>query len=132
MFKLESYITPLLMGYIDKYVELKQDDFQLSLWGGDAVLNKLDLRLDAIEHALALPITFKSGHINELRLHVPWTALGSQPVRITINTIECILKLRDTAPPTETASNTSQASSNIQVSSDKCTWFSGNSSLHFV
>ena len=97
MFKLESYITPLLMGYIDKYVKLRHEDFQLSLWGGDAVLNKLDLRLEAIEDAIKLPIVFKSGHIYELRIHVPWTKLGSEPVIITINTIECILKLRDSA-----------------------------------
>ncbi len=96
MFKLESYIAPLLLGYIDKYVKLKKEDFQLSLWGGDAVLNKLDLRLDVIEGAIQLPITFKSGHIHELRIHVPWTKLGSEPIVITINTIECILKLRDT------------------------------------
>lgn len=95
MFKLESYISPLLMGYIDKYVKLHQEDFQLSLWGGDAVLNNLDLRLDVIEKAVHLPIVFKSGHIHELRIHVPWTKLGSEPVVITINTIECILKLRD-------------------------------------
>ena len=85
------------MGYIDKYVKLRHEDFQLSLWGGDAVLNKLDLRLEAIEDAIKLPIVFKSGHIYELRIHVPWTKLGSEPVIITINTIECILKLRDSA-----------------------------------
>ena len=59
------------------------------------VLNKLDLRLDVIEHAIKLPITFKSGFIHELRIHVPWTKLGSEPVVITINTIECIVKLQD-------------------------------------
>ena len=97
MFKVESYISPFLLGYIDKYVKLRQEDFQLSLWGGDAVLNKLDLRLDVLEGALQLPIIFKSGHIHELRLHVPWTKLGSEPVVITINTIECVVKLRDSA-----------------------------------
>ncbi|XP_060068135.1 intermembrane lipid transfer protein VPS13B-like [Ylistrum balloti] len=97
MFKIESYITPLLMGYVDKYVKLRPEDFQLSLWGGDAVLNNLDLRLDMIERAIQLPIMFKSGYIHELRIHVPWTKLGSEPVVITINTIECILKLRDKA-----------------------------------
>ncbi|KAL4227239.1 Vacuolar protein sorting-associated protein 13B [Mactra antiquata] len=97
MFKIESYITPLLMGYLDKYVRLRPEDFQLSLWGGDAVLYNLDLRLDIIEKAIQLPIVFQSGHIHELRLHVPWTKLGSDPVVVTINTIECILKLRDTA-----------------------------------
>jgi len=104
MFKLESYITPLLMGYIDKYVKLRTEDFQLSLWGGDAVLSKLDLRLNVIENALMLPITFKSGFIHELRLHMPWTRLYSEPVVITINTIECIVKLRDSSHSTETDS----------------------------
>lgn len=92
------------MGYIDKYVKLRTEDFQLSLWGGDAVLSKLDLRLDVIEHALMLPITFKSGFIHELRLHMPWTRLYSEPVVITINTIECIVKLRDSSPTVETDS----------------------------
>ena len=108
MFKLESYITPFIIGYIDKYVKLKHEDFQLSLWGGDAVLNKLDLRLDAIEEALQLPITIKSGHIHELRIHVPWTKLGSEPVVITVNTIECILKVSDSSSDDHTTgSNTS-------------------------
>lgn len=97
MFKLESYVTPWLMGYLDRYVKLRPEDLQLSLWGGDAVLYNLDLRLDVLEKALQLPITFKSGHIHELRLHVPWTKLGSEPILITINTVECILKVRDTA-----------------------------------
>lgn len=44
---------------------------------------------------LKLPFTFLSGHIHELRIHVPWTKLGSEAVVITINTMECILKLKD-------------------------------------
>ncbi|KAF3840421.1 hypothetical protein F7725_019138 [Dissostichus mawsoni] len=91
---LESYVTPLLMSYVNKYIKnLKPSDLQLSLWGGDVVLSKLDLKLDELK----LPFTFMSGHIHELRIHVPWTKLGSEPVVITINTMECILKLRDGA-----------------------------------
>ncbi|XP_061772519.1 intermembrane lipid transfer protein VPS13B-like isoform X2 [Nerophis ophidion] len=93
---LESYVTPLLMSYVNKYIKnLKPSDLQLSLWGGDVVLRKLDLKLDVLEQELKLPFTFLSGHIHELRIHVPWTKLGSEPVVITINTMECILKLRD-------------------------------------
>ncbi|XP_077382325.1 intermembrane lipid transfer protein VPS13B isoform X2 [Festucalex cinctus] len=93
---LESYVTPLLMSYVNKYIKnLKPTDLQLSLWGGDVVLSKLDLKLDVLEQELKLPFTFMSGHIHELRIHVPWTKLGSEPVVITINTMECILKLRD-------------------------------------
>lgn len=110
MFKLESYISPLLMGYLDHYVKLRPEDFQLSLWGGDAVLYNLDLRLDVLERVLQLPIVFKSGHIHELRLHVPWTKLGSEPIVITINTVECILKVRDTVY--DENESTSSSSSN--------------------
>ena len=70
MFRLESYITPLVMNYIDRYVKLKPEDFQMSLWGGAAVLNELDLRLDAIESALNLPIQLTNGHITELKIQV--------------------------------------------------------------
>ncbi|XP_058503196.1 intermembrane lipid transfer protein VPS13B-like isoform X1 [Solea solea] len=95
---LESYVTPLLMSYVNKYIKnLKPSDLQLSLWGGDVVLSKLDLKLDVLEQELKLPFTFLSGHIHELRIHVPWTKLGSEAVVITINTMECILKLRDGA-----------------------------------
>ncbi|XP_041648798.1 vacuolar protein sorting-associated protein 13B-like isoform X3 [Cheilinus undulatus] len=95
---LESYVTPLLMSYVNKYIKnLKPSDLQLSLWGGDVVLSKLDLKLDVLEQELMLPFTFMSGHIHELRIHVPWTKLGSEPVVITINTMECILKLKDGA-----------------------------------
>ncbi|XP_059402985.1 intermembrane lipid transfer protein VPS13B [Carassius carassius] len=93
---LESYVSPLLMSYVNRYIKnLKPSDLQLSLWGGDVVLSKLDLRLDVLEQELKLPFTFLSGHIHELRIHVPWTKLSSEPVVITINTMECILKLRD-------------------------------------
>ncbi|XP_066547149.1 intermembrane lipid transfer protein VPS13B isoform X2 [Amia ocellicauda] len=95
---LESYVTPLLMSYVDRYIKnLKPSDLQLSLWGGDVVLSKLELKLDVLEQELKLPFTFLSGHIHELRIHVPWTKLGSEPVVITINTMECILKLKDGA-----------------------------------
>ncbi|PKU43746.1 vacuolar protein sorting-associated protein 13b isoform x4 [Limosa lapponica baueri] len=86
------------MSYVNRYIKnLKPSDLQLSLWGGDVVLSKLELKLDVLEQELKLPFTFLSGHIHELRIHVPWTKLGSEPVVITINTMECILKLKDGA-----------------------------------
>lgn len=71
MFKLESYITPWLLSYIDQYVKLRREDFQLSLWGGDVVFNNLELRLGNIQKLVpTLPIVFQSGLIHELRIHV--------------------------------------------------------------
>lgn len=81
---------------------------QFSLWGGDAVFSNLDLRLDVLEReVLQLPFTFVNGHVHELRIHVPWTKLISEPIVITINTIECILKLRDSTDDGDTSSTSS-------------------------
>lgn len=47
---LESYVTPILMSYVNRYIKnLKPSDLQLSLWGGDVVLSKLELKLDVLE-----------------------------------------------------------------------------------
>ncbi|OAD58896.1 Vacuolar protein sorting-associated protein 13B [Eufriesea mexicana] len=96
MFKLESYITPVILSYVEKYVKnFKPEHSQVSLWGGDASFRNLDLRLEVLEEQLNLPFVFVSGHIHELLIHVPWVKITSEPIVITINTIECILKLKD-------------------------------------
>ncbi|XP_017308310.2 intermembrane lipid transfer protein VPS13B isoform X5 [Ictalurus punctatus] len=113
---LESYVTPLLMSYVNRYIKnLKPSDLQLSLWGGDVVLSKLDLKLDVLEQELKLPFTFLSGHIHELRIHVPWTKLSSEPVVVTINTMECILKLKDGSQDENESSASSWSASEKSV-----------------
>eukprot|EP00731_Ephydatia_muelleri_P030160 Em0021g683a len=93
---LESYITPLVLSYVDKYVKnLKPSDLQLSFWGGDAVLKNLELRLDVLEKELGYPLEFRSGRVQELTIHIPWTALGSEPVEVQLNNVELVLKLKD-------------------------------------
>ncbi|KAL5110970.1 Vacuolar protein sorting-associated protein 13B [Taenia crassiceps] len=94
IFSIETYLGPLLMRYIGKYVKLRDDQFQLSLWGGDAVLNYVELQYDIFEDLIPLPVGFKSGHIHELRIQVPWTRLGSSSVVITLNTVECVLAFK--------------------------------------
>ncbi|KAI1243537.1 hypothetical protein IHE44_0001167 [Lamprotornis superbus] len=50
---LESYVTPILMSYVNRYIKnLKPSDLQLSLWGGDVVLSKLELKLDVLEQGM--------------------------------------------------------------------------------
>ncbi|KAB7506105.1 hypothetical protein Anas_10212 [Armadillidium nasatum] len=75
MLRIESYVTPIILSYVDKYIKnLKPEDSKVSLWGGDAVFNNLDLKLDVLEEELKLPFSFLNGHIHEL---------------------QCILKLKD-------------------------------------
>lgn len=93
---LESYITPVLMSYISKYVKnLKPSDLQVSFWGGDAVLRNLELRLDVLEQELRYPLEIRSGRIRELVLHIPWNAILSKPVEAIIKDVEIVMKLKD-------------------------------------
>lgn len=57
---LESYVTPILMSYVNRYIKnLKPSDLQLSLWGGDVVLSKLELKLDVLEQVTIAVIDWK-------------------------------------------------------------------------
>ncbi|XP_014252592.1 vacuolar protein sorting-associated protein 13B isoform X2 [Cimex lectularius] len=95
MFRIDSYITSVILSYVDKYVKnFKRQDAQVSLWEGDGSLHNLDLDLEVLDQELNLPFSLVSGHIHELLIHVPWTRIASEPVQITINTIECVMKLK--------------------------------------
>ena len=103
---LESYITPMLMGYIDKYVKnIKPSDLQVSFWGGDAVLRNLELRLDVLERELQYPLEIKSGQIRELVLHIPWNAILSKPVEVELKDVEIVVKLKSVRVNSTTSRN---------------------------
>ncbi|XP_045489894.1 vacuolar protein sorting-associated protein 13B isoform X1 [Pieris rapae] len=103
MFNLETYVTPILLSYLDKYVQnFKAGDAQVSLWGGGVTLHNLVLKAGVLQQEVALPFTLISGRIHELLIQVPWTKIMSEPIVVTINTIECILSL-DAPPPDENA-----------------------------
>ncbi|KAG6459378.1 hypothetical protein O3G_MSEX011352 [Manduca sexta] len=103
MFKIESYVTPILLSYVDKYVkDFKPADAQVSLWGGGVALHNLVLKADVLQQEVALPFTLVSGRIHELLIQVPWTKIMSEPIIVTIDTIECVLSLNPPTPTEET------------------------------
>ncbi|XP_059059916.1 intermembrane lipid transfer protein VPS13B [Achroia grisella] len=114
MFKIESYVTPILLSYVDKYVrDFKPADAQVSLWGGGVALHNLVLKADVLQQEVALPFTLVSGRIHELLIQVPWTKIMSEPIVVTIDTIECVLSLNpppttDESPPPESPSRKTQ------------------------
>ncbi len=95
---LESYVTPLITSYLSKYIKnIKPSDLQLSFWGGDVVLRNLELRPDTIEESLKglVPFTLKSGCVKSLTIHIPWTAIGSEAITLSLDNVECSVKLRN-------------------------------------
>lgn len=64
MFKIESYITPIILNHVDKYVkDFRPQDSSLSLWDGAVIFQNLDLKTDVLETELNLPFEFLSGHM---------------------------------------------------------------------
>ena len=91
----ETYLSPLLTSYLSKYVkDIEKNNFQLSVWGGDVVLQNLEFKLDTLDNELGqLPFSFVSCQAKELCIHVPWNKITSEPITVTLESLECVLKL---------------------------------------
>lgn len=95
---LRGYIAQNLQFYLSKYIE----DIQLEglgLFGGDLVLNDLEIKRHVLRESLDIPSSFdfSRGFIRELRIHIPWTQLLSQPIEVKLYTIELILTAKSDA-----------------------------------
>ncbi|GAB9472870.1 hypothetical protein Gpo141_00010036 [Globisporangium polare] len=95
---LRGYIAQNLQFYLSKYIEGIQLE-GLGLFGGDLVLNDLEIKRHVLMESLEIPsaFDFSRGFIRELRIHIPWTQLLSQPIEVKLYTIELILTARSDA-----------------------------------
>jgi vacuolar protein sorting-associated protein 13B len=75
----------------------RQTFLQVSLWEGNVVFQNLELKLDVLDEELQLPFTFISGHLQYMKLEIPWTKIANEPITATINDLELVLKLKDMA-----------------------------------
>ncbi|TMW62274.1 hypothetical protein Poli38472_009767 [Pythium oligandrum] len=93
---LRGYIAQNLQFYLSKYIEGIQLE-GLGLFGGDLVLNDLEIKRHVLAESLEIPSSFdfSRGFIRELRIHIPWTQLLSQPIEVKLYTVELILTARD-------------------------------------
>ncbi|XP_052264161.1 intermembrane lipid transfer protein VPS13A-like [Dreissena polymorpha] len=81
----ESLVVDLINKYLGDFVEnLDKSQLKLGIWGGDVVLNELDLKESALDD-LDLPVKIKAGHIGKLTLKIPWKNLYTEPVIATID-----------------------------------------------
>ena len=105
-------MTPLITSYLSKYIKnIKPSDLQLSFWGGDVVLYNLELRPEAIEESLKdlVPFNLKSGCVKKLTMHIPWTAIGSEAITLSLESVECSVKLKNLKMSESTAAKPSES-----------------------
>ena len=102
---LQRYISHLILTYAAKYIRNIETHLNLGLWGGDITLNNLEARLDVLQHSLGIPAAFtlSRGFIKEFRIHIPWSAILTKPVEVTLTGVECVLHFNPHASDPKTA-----------------------------
>lgn len=104
---LEHTVGALITRFASKYIDnLDLSALRLSVFGGDVVLRNLELNLEVLrrDFAAGLPIEFQRGYVREIRIHIPWLKLASEPIELTIDTVELVASLL----PPDTASGRSK------------------------
>lgn len=98
---IQTYITRLILSYADRYILNISARLKLGFWGGDVQLANLELRPAVLQAELGVSqnYTLQRGLIRDLTIHVPWTAITSAPVQITLAGIELQVKFSPQRKP---------------------------------
>ncbi|KAF6135498.1 hypothetical protein GIB67_015351 [Kingdonia uniflora] len=84
---LEDQVAFLLQKYLGNYVRgLNKEALKISVWQGDVELTNMQLKPEAL-NALNLPVKVKAGFLGSVRLKVPWSRLGQEPVLVYLDRI---------------------------------------------
>ncbi|KAL1194607.1 hypothetical protein V5N11_031431 [Cardamine amara subsp. amara] len=84
---LEDQVAYLLQRYLGNYVRgLSKEALKISVWQGDVELKNMQLKPEAL-NALKLPVRVKAGFLGSVKLKVPWTRLGQEPVVVYLDRI---------------------------------------------
>ncbi|XP_022737877.1 uncharacterized protein LOC111290709 isoform X2 [Durio zibethinus] len=84
---LEDQVAYLLQRYLGNYVRgLNKEALKISVWRGDVELTNMQLKPEAL-NALKLPVKVKAGFLGSVKLKVPWSRLGQDPVLVYLDSI---------------------------------------------
>ncbi|XP_067839210.1 vacuolar protein sorting-associated protein 13A isoform X2 [Heptranchias perlo] len=87
----ESLVVDVLNRFLGDYVvNLDTSQLQIGIWGGDVVLNNLEVKESALSE-LNVPFKVKAGHIGKLELKIPWQNLYGQAVEATLDGIYLLI-----------------------------------------
>ncbi|XWS62075.1 hypothetical protein CRYUN_Cryun07bG0179900 [Craigia yunnanensis] len=84
---LEDQVAYLLQMFLGNYVRgLNKEALKISVWQGDVELTNMQLKPEAL-NALKLPVKVKAGFLGSVKLKVPWSRLGQDPVLLYLDRI---------------------------------------------
>lgn len=86
----KSLVLSVLLEVLGQYVEagsLSEENLRLGVLSGKLTLTDLRLGAHALRFATGLPVLVLRGQAGSVRVDIPWTALGSAPVRIAVDEV---------------------------------------------
>ncbi|KAK9049282.1 hypothetical protein SSX86_031750 [Deinandra increscens subsp. villosa] len=84
---LEDQVAYLLQRYLGNYVRgLSKEALSISVWQGNVELTNMQLKPEAL-NALKLPVKVKAGFLGSVKLKVPWSRIGQEPVLVYLDRI---------------------------------------------
>ncbi|KAG8467624.1 hypothetical protein KFE25_006676 [Diacronema lutheri] len=88
----ERLIADLLAKYLGAYIrDFAHQRLKVGVWSGHLQLEAFEITPDALE-MLGLPLVVARSRIGRLSLHVPWSRLLSEPVRLVVEDIDIELR----------------------------------------
>ncbi|OAF67815.1 hypothetical protein A3Q56_04448 [Intoshia linei] len=87
MFNISSYIEPLLIRYISKFIDTDNLNLSFSLWTGELNLSNVSIKLNQLESSLNLPVQLISGIIDKFRVQIQWRYIMSKPIIVEITNL---------------------------------------------
>ena len=74
----------------DWIADLDANNLNLSVFSGEILLQDLSLKPEAFNN-LGLPFRLVHGYVGKISAKIPWTSLGSSPLKILIENVHIFL-----------------------------------------
>ena len=84
---LNGYVFELLTRHLGNFITLSREQMRFSVWAGEGELLGVSVRADALLR-LGVALRIRRGRAARIRITVPWHALRSAPIRITVTGLE--------------------------------------------
>lgn len=89
-----NLLWQLVNGFVAPYIEnFSENDLQFSLVSGSLALKDLQIKREALD-AFNLPVEVHKGLIGQFHIYVPLTTLGSEPIRVVIEDVFLLVKMK--------------------------------------
>ena len=83
----------LVQGVVDRFLRkylLNVSTEHATVWGGQLVFKNVELRLDVLQEEVGLPMVFRRGFVQELKVLLPLANLLREHISITLNNVEVV------------------------------------------